>query len=169
MRILIMGVLALFVHFLSACGVPEASAPGATPTPGSTPPAQAGSMPGERRVPGIIDFYDSGTADVITAPDRVRAGEELQVTITTFGGGCERAGGADVRMAANTATVSVYDYSAAGPEVACTQELKRMPRTVTLRFPTPGEALIRVEGVRVGQATPPEGIPTVLERRLTVE
>ena len=169
MRILTVGVLALFVHFLSACGVPEAAAPGATPVPGSTPSAQPGLTPGERRVAGIIDFFDSGTDDVITAPNRVRAGEDFQVTITTFGGGCERAGGADVSMAANTATVSVYDFSTAGPDVACTLELKRMPRSVTLRFPTPGEALIRVQGVRVGQATPPAGIPAVLEQRLTVE
>ena len=169
MKLLAAAVLILFVTLLSACGASEAPATGATSIPEASPSAQAGPNPQERRVAGIVDYYDSGTQGVITAPERVRAGEEFQVTITTFGGGCERAGEAEVSMAGNTADVEVYDYTVAGPAVTCTAELKRMPRTVTLSFPTPGEGLIRVTGIRVGQGTPPEGEPTVLETRLTVE
>ena len=157
--------LVLLIWVMSACGVPQAAAPAAT----DGPSPELSATTGERRMAGIIDFYTSGTNDVIAAPSSVRVGEDVQVTVTTFGGGCERAGGVDVTMTSNTATLAVYDYSTAGPDVACTTELKRMPRTVTLRFPASGQAVIRVEGTRMGPETPPAGIPTFLEHRLAVQ
>ena len=162
-------ILILLVFVLSACGVPEVAAPAATPVTNDMPSPELSATAGERRVAGIIDFYTSGTDDVITTPTSVRVGEDVQVTVTTFGGGCERAGGVEVQMTANTATLSVYDYSSAGPDIMCTTELKRMPRAVTLRFPDAGQAVIRVEGTRVGPETPPAATPTILEHRLAVQ
>lgn len=39
----------------------------------------------EARVPGIIDYSDDRTGDVVNAPSHVRPGQDFQVTITTFG------------------------------------------------------------------------------------
>ena len=74
-----------------------------------------------------------------------------------------------MQLTSNTVTLAVYDYNTAGPDVACTTELKRMPHTLTLRFPDSGQAVIRVEGTRVGPETPPAGTPTILEHRLAVQ
>lgn len=124
---------------------------------------------GEARVPGIIDFHADGTSGVLTAPDTVQAGEEFQITITTYGGGCERAGDTSVIMADASAAVMVYDFTTAThPGVVCTAILKRMPHDVTLRFAKPGAAVIQVWGRRVGPGTPLAGVPTMLEHRVLV-
>lgn len=123
---------------------------------------------GEERVPGTIDFYQDGTRGVLMAPDTVEAGTAFPVTITTYGGGCERAGGAEVRFAGDTATVTVYDYTRAGPPPqACPDILRYMPRSVTLRFDRPGEAVLRVRGRRIGPEAP-DGIPRLLEHRIVI-
>lgn len=120
----------------------------------------------EARVLGILD---ENANDALVAPAAVRAGEDFQVTITTTGGGCERAGDTGVIVSENGATVMVYDFTTAThPGVACTMIFKQLRHTVTLRFTKPGEALIRVWGRRVGSDTPPVGAPAVLERRVTV-
>jgi hypothetical protein len=61
----------------------------------------------EARLLGILDF--SGTQDVIVAPTTVHAGEEFPVTITTYGGGCERKGDEGVVLGDSSAVVMVYD------------------------------------------------------------
>jgi len=96
--------------------------------------------------------------------------ENFQVTINTFGGGCEREGDTSVIMSATGATLIVYDITAATrPDVICTAVVKRLPHIVALRFEKPGEALIRVWGRRVGPETPPLGVPFVLEHRVTIK
>ena len=67
----------------------------------------------EARVLGILDFQNEGTQDVLTAPDTVKAGEDFELTISTFGGGCEREGDAAVVISPANATVMVYDFTAA--------------------------------------------------------
>src|SRR5688572_29441053 len=99
----------------------------------SQPPA-----PPEARVLGIIDCGDNGMKDVLTAPNTVRVDEPFEVTITTFGGGCEHEGDTSVVLLATGAAVTVYDFTAAThPGVICTAVIKRMPHTVTLRFEKP--------------------------------
>ena len=121
------------------------------------------------RVPGIIDYGDERTRDVIAAPDAVRVGEDFQVTVKTFGGGCEREGDTSVVVNETGATLMIYDITTATrPGVACTMILKRLAHTVTLRFTKPGEAVIRVWGRKVVAGLPPLGEPVVLERRVTV-
>ena len=124
----------------------------------------------EARMPGIIDFHNDGKTGVFTAPETVKAREEFEVTISTFGGGCEREGDTFVVVTSAGASVMVYDFTTAtSPEVVCTQELKRLNHTVTLRFAEPGEMLIRVWGRRVGPDTPPVGVPILIEHPVTVE
>jgi hypothetical protein len=128
------------------------------------------SVTQEALVPGIIDFDDDRNRGVLTAPASVGVREDFQVTINTFGGGCEREGDTSVIMSATGATLIVYDITAATrPDVICTAVVKRLPHIVALRFEKPGEALIRVWGRRVGPETPPLGVPFVLEHRVTVK
>jgi hypothetical protein len=130
-----------------------------------TPPASSQ----EARVPGIIDFGTDGTKDVLSAPTSARVGEDFRIKITTFGGGCEREGDTSVVVLSTGAAVVVYDLTTAThPRVICTAVIKRMPHTVTLRFEKPGKALIQIWGRRVGPETPPFGVPTVLEHRVTI-
>lgn len=132
--------------------------------------AQQSVTPQEALVLGIIDFGAERNKDVLAAPSTARVREDFKITITTFGGGCERAGQTGVVMTASGASVMVYDLTAAThPGVICTAVIKRLPHQVTLRFEKPGEALIRIWGRRVGPETPPLGVPVVLEHPVTVE
>jgi hypothetical protein len=135
----------------------------ASNTGAQSPPLQ------EARIPGIIDYSDDRSKDVLTAPSVARAGEDFQMTINTFGSGCERGGDTEIIAWESGANVIVYDFTAATrPGIVCTTILKRLPHTITMRFMQPGEALIRVWGRRVGADTPPFGIPLVLEHRVMV-
>jgi hypothetical protein len=122
--------------------------------------------PPEARILGLLDV--SGN-DALAAPASVRAGEDFQLKITTTGSGCEREGDTGVILMDDSATVMVYDFTTATrPGVACTMIFKRLNHTVNLRFSKPGTAIIRVWGRKVGYDTPPMGVPTVLERSVTV-
>jgi hypothetical protein len=75
-----------------------------------------------------------------------------------------------VLLAETSASVMVNDFTAAThPGVACTAILIQLPHAATVRFDTPGEALLRVWGRRVGLETPPAGQPIVLEHRVKVQ
>lgn len=132
--------------------------------------AVANAQENPQRVLGQIDFNDQDMQKVIEAPERVRVGQDFQVTITTFGGGCEEAGDTGVITAEKRATIFVYDFTTATrPGVICTTELKRLPHVVTLRFTEPGEGLIEVWGRHRGKYTAPGGAPAVLQVRIPVE
>ena len=106
----------------------------------------------------------------MACPYTVAAGEAFEITIATFGGGCETAGDTAVVVSAAGADVWVYDLTTATqPEVACEDILRRHTHTVTLRFDQPGQMVLRVWGRRVGPETPGLGVPTVLEHTITVE
>jgi hypothetical protein len=126
--------------------------------------------PQQARVPGIIDFGTDGKKDVLSAPTRVRVGEDFEIKVTTYGGGCDREGDTSVIILATGAAVMVYDLTVAThPRVICPAVVKRMPHTVTLRFEKPGEALIQIWGRRVGPEAPLFGVPAVLEHRVTIK
>ena len=132
-------------------------------------PPQAPQRTGPTREARVLGLVDERLADTLVAPSAVSVGEDFQITVTTSGSGCEREGDTGVIVTENSATVMVYDFTAAThPGVACTMIFKRMPHTVTLRFTKPGEAVIRVWGRRTGPDTPPVGAPTVIERRVMV-
>jgi hypothetical protein len=124
-----------------------------------------GQEPDERRV-GIIRLYQTDPPDVLVVPDTVRAGVDFQVAATTLGGGCERAGETEVDVRGGLATVTPYDYTARA--AACTDILRFLPHTATLRFASPGEAVVRLQGRRVGPDTPRDGVSVTVEKRVVV-
>jgi hypothetical protein len=118
----------------------------------------------------MFALQDQSAQDALKAPDAVQAGEAFTVTVTTVGNGCVRAGDSAVLLAESNAAVMVYDFTTATqPGVPCTAILKYLQHDVSLRFATPGQALIRVWGRKVGPSTPPAGEPIVLEQRVTVQ
>lgn len=137
----------------------------ASPTESPT----SASVSKEARVLGIIDF-NSESQNVITAPQTVKAGKDFEVRISTQGGGCEREGDTSVILLENAASIIVFDFTTATqPGVVCTMILKRLSHTATLRFANPGEVLIRVWGRRIAADTPPDGVPLIVERKITVK
>lgn len=129
----------------------------------------AAAAPDEARVPGIIEFGAESRGDVLTVPATAVVGQDFDVRIVTFGGGCEREGASHVVVSKEGANIVVYDITAAtGPGVACAPILKRLAHTVTLRFETAGRARIRVWGRRLGADTPDFGSPAVIERAVWV-
>jgi heat shock protein HslJ len=132
----------------------------------SMPPA----APGAVLVPGILDFNAADSQPVVTTPENVVTGEDFEVTITTFGSGCEAAGPASAIQTLEGATIFVYDETTAThPGVVCTTILKQLPHTVTLRFDEPGEKLLRIWGRRMAPEAGPLGEPTVIEHRIVVD
>ena len=132
--------------------------------------APTGPPPGQQaaRVPGILTFR--GSPQEISAPATVAVGQEFQVSIATFGGGCEEKGDEGVVVSETGASIFVYDFTTATrPGVVCTAILKRFQHTVTLRFDQSGQKLIRVWGRQEGGDAPPLGVPVVFEARVLVQ
>ncbi len=121
--------------------------------------------PEDRRV-GILRLYQTEPPAALVAPDTVRAGVDFQVSATTLGGGCERAGETEVDVQGGVATMTPYDYTARS--ASCTDILRYLPHTVVLRFATPGEAVVRLLGRRVGPDTPQSGMRITVEKRVVV-
>jgi hypothetical protein len=123
----------------------------------------------EARVPGLIDVSAAARSQVMSMPASVAVGQIFEITVTTSGGGCERAGDASVVLGESVADVMVYDMTVATlPNVACTMIYKTMPHTAKLRFTKAGEAVVRVWGRRTGADTPPFGVPAVIEQKVMV-
>jgi len=103
--------------------------------------------PKDSREPGIIEIYTSGpTSGVLQLPGTIRAGETFQATVITYGSSsCTHADGADVQQSASLAEITPYDLWASAYAV-CTEDLHSFPRSVSLRFDAPGDAVIRVRG-----------------------
>jgi hypothetical protein len=92
------------------------------------------------------------------------------VTITTFGGGCDRAADAAAIVDAAGATLVAYDFTrATTPDVVCTAILQRLTHTVTVRFDQPGDMVLRLWGRRVGPDTSAAGVPEVIEQHVLVQ
>ncbi|HEX8275090.1 MAG TPA: hypothetical protein VF615_20825 [Longimicrobiaceae bacterium] len=119
----------------------------------------------ERRI-GILRLYRTDPPVALAAPDTVRAGVDFQVTATTLGGGCERAGETEAQVGGGVAVVTPYDYTELG--VDCPDILRHLHHAATLRFPAPGKAVVRVQGRRVGPDTPGEGVAHTVEKRIVV-
>jgi hypothetical protein len=131
----------------------------------TTPPPPTGQA---QRVPGILNFQN--TQDPIVAPTTAQVNVPFQMTITTYGSGCEEKGDEGVIITDTGASVFLYDFTTATrPGVVCTTILKRFQHTVTLSFPTPGEKVIRVWGRGETPGAPPTGAPVILEHRVFVQ
>ena len=127
-----------------------------------------GPGPYEERVVGVLAVAGDTAAKAVVVPDSARAGAELRVTVTTVGGGCDRGGEMEVEMRGLVAVLVPYDYTQRERDGTCPSVVQRFPRTATLRFAQPGNALIRVQGRRIGPDTPPGGVPIQVEKSVTV-
>ncbi|HYW07902.1 MAG TPA: hypothetical protein VE913_13160 [Longimicrobium sp.] len=106
-----------------------------------------------------------------TVPQRVTAGEQFTASVTVFAGGCTRGvGRADARVAGNTAEIRLFMDRVEAE--SCPANLLLLRRDVRLRFDTPGEATVRVIGIREGPPADSSGPsytrPARLERRVRV-
>ena len=152
---------------LTACGVATIAT---SSTPTTITPTTSTIAAGERQVPGIIDYFQQPQHTVVIAPNTITVSTPFEVEISTFGDGCVRSGGADVQVIGLQAEVFVYDYTTRSFQTPCTQELKRLTRTVKVQFAEAGEALIIVHGVRVGPETSSmDGVPATLEQTITIQ
>jgi hypothetical protein len=91
----------------------------------------------------------AGTSDplllpVLESPDTVAVSTPFEAVVRTLGpDGCWRADGARVSGAPNGAEIVPYDRISGQN---CTDAVRRLARTVTLRFDDSGEAVLRVTG-----------------------
>ena len=94
---------------------------------------------------GTIDVGVATSPGVIQGPATGSVGERLEFTVSTFGNSCISSLGANVVVDGLLATVTPYDREYRGP-IACLDYLKAYPRTVTVSFAQPGNAIVRVQG-----------------------
>lgn len=102
--------------------------------------------PSSRRVIGVIENGNTGIQPPLL-PDTVAAGTSFAVTVTTFGGACDRADGTDVTTTGSMADITPY-VLLPPRETNCIALLVTSPRSVTLTFATPGTGIVRVHGRR---------------------
>lgn len=136
-------LLMLSACCLSACGLPKAL----------TTEQVVGSIPN-----------DTPASEVIQAPATAAVNQPITLTINTYGSSsCTTPDGAQVEVDGLTATITPLDrVPRPNSNVACTADLAARPRTVTVTFAEPGEALIRV----IGQGF--ENAQTIKEQRMTI-
>lgn len=116
--------------------------------------------PDERRQVGVIDFYDQPS--VIEVPDTVRVGEDFQVSVRTYGGGCVSQDTTEVAVADRLAQVVPYDLHSG--EGVCPDVLRTFDHEAVVRFEDEGEAEVRVIGKRM-----PENAIVAVVRAVVVE
>ena len=121
----------------------------------------ARTYPHETVGPAILSFY--GDVTTVTVPESARVGESVQITATSFGGGCVSDGGTEASVSGLVADVHPLRVENDHPNAVCTMELKIFVHTTVVQFSEPGDALVRVTGIER-----PGDTPFVVERRLTV-
>jgi hypothetical protein len=100
----------------------------------------------EIRVSGTLEYH--GSPVTVEVPAQVVAGSDFQVALRTWGGGCTRAGEVEVRGSARTLELEPFDYMVRGPDIACPDLLGSFDHVATLRFASPGAAVVRIVGRR---------------------
>lgn len=104
----------------------------------------------------------------VYAPDTVPAGTSFPVVVVTVGPTvCWLAAGAQLEMQPAVAAVTPIDSTPEDDWTSCGDSLVELSRVVSVTFPEPGEAVLRVHGRRVvGNFQAEEKI--VLERKVHV-
>ena len=115
------------------------------------------------RGPAILLFY--GDTSSVSLPAAARVGVPFSITVVSFGGGCIAHGETELTVHELEAEVRPHRYEAVRlpPNVACTMELRIYRDTVSVEFGEPGEATVRIVGIRR-----PGDTPYLIERRLPV-
>ena len=117
--------------------------------------ATAGACDGWSSEPAVVVFR-SDTA-IVSVPERVRAGERFTVSFTLFESGCRGdTVRTKVRVRGRTAEIRPRQ-GPASPE-PCPAMLIIRSRTATLRFDTPGEAVVSLVGLREGPPSDSSGL-----------
>lgn len=98
--------------------------------------------------PGILEFHGE-SRDVVSAPDTVTAGEPFDVTVRTYGGGCDQKGETRVDRSAGVVVITPIDVFTEGSGVVCPAVLRRFEHAVRVTFEEPGAGEVRVRGRRV--------------------
>jgi hypothetical protein len=96
------------------------------------------------RVIGAIEGYNVDDPR-ISVPTTARAGQDFEVTVSTYGSGCHSKGETEVSISGRTATITPYDYTAP-PGTPCTMQLVEFRHTATVRFATMGPAEVVIRG-----------------------
>jgi hypothetical protein len=73
-------------------------------------------------------------------------GRTVEVTVSTYGGGCHRLGATETQVVGMSALVVPFDHTAP-PGTPCTRQLVEMRHRATLGFASAGTARIRVRGI----------------------
>lgn len=106
------------------------------------------------RVLANIETAIEGFGVDVVAPAEVEAGEPFEVSLTTYGGGCTRSGGArntEIVVEGARATIRPYDLElqpqrgVANP--SCSDILQAFRRTVTLVLPLEGDGSVTIVGL----------------------
>ena len=115
------------------------------------------------RGPAILAHYSDSA--MVRMPGSAHVGVPVSITVTSFGGGCITQGDTEVTVRGLVAEVRPYRYETVRlpPNAACTSELRIFEHTVSFQFSEPGEASVRIVGLRR-----PQDAPYILERELTV-
>lgn len=98
--------------------------------------------PDEVRRMGSIAGYTSDDPRVTL----VQVGRRVDVSVISYGGGCERQGDTEVVVTGLEAMVTPFDFTDADAQV-CTDILKSFDHKASIEFPTGGTATIRVRGL----------------------
>ncbi len=125
----------------------------------------AGGLDGPETVRGAAILVDYGDTTTVTLSTSVRVGVPLSITVTSFGGGCITRGETESTVRGLEAEVRPYRYEIVRlpPNMACTDEFRIFQHTTSLQFGEPGDAHVRVLGLRR-----PGDAPYVVEREVQV-
>ena len=116
--------------------------------------AFSNSEPEYRRVAGRLAVGDS-LAPTISAPNAVRPGESVSVTVTTEGSTCEKESDTEVSFVDGAVEIRPYDLTKVlKADDACGLLLQSFPHTVSVTFPAAGPAIVRAVGAPDGNGRP---------------
>lgn len=118
-----------------------------------------------RRVIGTLAHY--GDPVRVEVPSSVGLGEDFQVKVTTYGGGCLDKGDTEVERDGLEVSIRPYDLDTSVPKYPCTADLALYTHIVELRFEEAGEAQLRIFGLRK-DASNPQGTLITVTRTLEV-
>ncbi|HUF13959.1 MAG TPA: hypothetical protein VMN78_12720 [Longimicrobiales bacterium] len=98
--------------------------------------------PEPRKEIGIISFFHDPV--VINVPDAVEAAVPFEVSVRTYGGGCQTQGVTDVEVTGHRVDVRPYDIHS-GHDF-CTQPLRMFDHVAMVTIHEHGQALISFHG-----------------------
>lgn len=140
----VLGLL-LFLLSAAACGDDNPTRPIG---PGGTRPAQ-------------LEYF--GDPPRVTVPEAVAVGEEFEISIESYGGGCIQFATTGVKRIGDRLEIRPFDDFPA-PDAVCTADLRYIDHSITYRVDTDLTLEVAIYGVRVSAA----GVEDVVVTRTVV-